>query len=108
MKQAESTIDQLGDHPLKGISTDHDHVIIVLVFTQNAHAQIKMRLPPVVPSWNSLIIEQSREWKTLDKIPVTQNQIEAFVPTSTVLMATDISTAAQSQQDLMIKSAETS
>ena len=46
LKQAESTVDQLCDHPLEGIPTHRDHTIIVFVLTWNPQTQIKMGLPP--------------------------------------------------------------
>ena len=108
MKQAESTVDQLSDRPLEGISAHRDHTIIVLVLTWNAHSQIKMGLPPVSPIWNPLIIEQSRETGTLGKVLVARHQVEPIGRSMAVIMSNHTSTAADSQQDIMIKSAETS
>jgi len=108
MKQAESTVDQLSDCPLEGITAHRDHTIIVLVLTRNSHAQIKMGPPPVTPLRNPLIIEQSRETGPSGKVPVARNQVEAIINTRTFVMTNDTRTAANSQQDIMIKSAETS
>jgi len=49
IKQAESTVDQLSDSPLKGIPTHRDHTIVVLVLMWDANPQIKMGLPPISP-----------------------------------------------------------
>jgi len=108
MKQAESTVDQLSDCPLEGIPAHRDHTTVVLVLTRNSHAQIKMGLPPLASFRNPLIIEQSRESGTLGKVSVTRRQVESIINTRTSIMTPNIGTAPNSQQDVMIKSAETS
>ena len=108
MKQAESTVDQLRDCPLEGIPTHRDHTVIVLVLTRNTQAQIEMGLPPIAPLGNPLIIEQSRETGTFGKVLVARYQVESIINTRTSIMANDTCTTANSQQDIMIKSAETS
>jgi len=108
MKQAESTVDQLSDRPLEGVSAHRDHTIIVFVLTRNSHAQIKMGLLPVGPVRNPLIIKQSRESGTLGKVPVTRRQVESIINSRTSVMTLNIGTAPYSQQDVMIKSAAAS
>jgi len=107
MKQAASTVDQLCECPLNGIPAYCDYIVIVLVFTRNAHTQIKMGLPPVLPLLNPFIIEQSLETGMLGKIPVARHHVEAMVHTMTAIMTMNIRTTANPQQDVVIKSAET-
>jgi len=107
MKQAESTVDQLSDRPLEGIPTHRDHTIIVTVFTRNTHTQIKMGLPPVTPLWNPLIIEQSRKAGAFDQVLLASRQVETIVRILTAIVSDNTGTAANPQQDIMIKSAET-
>ena len=66
MKQAESTVDQLSDRPLEGITANSDHTIIVFVFTRNTQTQIEVGLPPVAPVRNPLIIKQRRKTGAFD------------------------------------------
>ena len=108
MKQAESTVDQLRNRPLEGITTNGDYTIIVMMFTRNAHTQIEMGrgLPPVAPFGNPLIIEQSRERWVFGKIPVARHQVESIINTRTSVMTRNTRTAAEPQQDVMIKSAK--
>jgi len=108
VKQAESTVDQLCNRPLEGIPTHRNHAIIVLVFTRNAQTQREMGLPPVTLLRNPLIIEQSWETGTFGKISVARHKVEAMINTPTSVMTSDTRTAANSPQDIMIKSAETS
>ena len=108
MKQAESTVDQLSDRPLEGISAHRDHAIIVLVLTRNSHSQIKMRLPLVAPIRNPLIIEQSWKTRAFDQVSVTRCQVEAIACTRTAVMSNNTGTAANPQQDVMIQPAKPS
>ena len=108
MKQAESTVDQLSDRPLEGIPTHCDHTIIVYVFTRNTHTQIEMGLPPVAPLRNLFIIEQSRKMGAIDQVPVTRRQMETILRMLTIVVSNNISTAANPQQDVMIKPAKPS
>jgi len=78
------------------------------MLTRNAQTQIKMGLPPVAPFGNPLIIEQSQETGPFSKIPVARHQVETINNTRTFVMTNDTRTAPNSQQDKMIKSAETS
>jgi len=107
LKQAESTVDQLSDRPLEGIPTHRDHTIIVFVFTWNTHTQIKMGQPPVTPLRNPLIIEQSRKAGAFDQVLVASCQVETIVRILTAIVSNNTGTAANPQQDIMIKSAET-
>jgi len=107
MKQAESTVDQLSDRRLEGIPTHGNHTIIVIVFTWNAHTQIKMGLPPVTPLRNPLIIEQSRKTGVFDQVLVASHQVEMIVRILTAIVPDNTGTAVNPQQDIMIMSAET-
>jgi len=106
VKQAESTVDQLGDSPLEGIPAHRDLTIIVHVFTWNTHAQIEMGLPPVAPVQNPLIIEQSRKTGAFGQVSVTRRQVESIINTRTSVMTLNIGTTPNSQPDVMIKPAE--
>ena len=108
MKQAESTVDQLSDRPLEGIPAHRDHTIIVHVFTRDTYAQIEMGLPPVAPIRNPLVIEHSRKTGAFDQVSVARCRVESIAKTMTAIVSHNIGTAANSQQDVMIKPAKPS
>ena len=107
VKQAESTSDQLCNRPLEEIPTHRNHTIIVTMFTRNTQSQNKKGLPPGTPFMNLLIMEQSRETRAFGTIPVTRHQVESIINTRATIMTSNTRTAANSQQDIMIQSAET-
>ena len=107
VNQRQSAVDKLCNSPLERIPAHRDHTIIVSVFTRNTHAQIKMGLPPVTPLRNLLIIEQSLKAGPFDQVSVASCQVETIVRKLTAIVSNNIGTAANSQQDIMIKSAET-
>jgi len=108
MKQAESAIDQLGNRPLEGIPTNSNRAIVITVFKWNTQTQVEMGLLPVAPFWNPFIIKQSRETRVFSKVSIARHQVESILSTRTPVMTGNIRTAAEPQQDVMIKSAEAS
>jgi len=108
MNQAESTVDQLSDRPLDWIPAHCHHTIIVLVLARNTYTPIKMGLLPVTLLRNLLIIKQSRKTRAFGGILGARHHEEPIVHSLAVIMPNHSSTAANSQQDIMIKSAETS
>jgi len=108
VKQAESTVDELCNCPLEGIPMHHNHAIIVTVFTRNTQAQIKMERPPLMPPRNPLIIEQGLETGVFGKILAARYQVEMIINTWTSVMTSNTRTAANPQQDVMIKPSKAS
>ena len=104
MEQVESTIDQLCDRPLKGVTTNRNGPIIVPMLGRNSQPQIEVRLPPGMPRSDQLIIEQSQECRMTSRVPTAHSKMEPGVVTLAGIMASQTSTAPQPNQHVVIQS----